>query len=469
MYKTVIKSTDEFKSKARDIFGDYYDYTKTDISKKDTKRRVTITCPIHGDFLQNMYSHLKGCGCPKCGKRNMAKTQSFTNEQFITKANIVHNFKYRYTITVYQGATKDVDIICPKHGIFTQKAYSHLQGHGCPKCATEQNANNMLMTKEVFVKKANIIHKNTEDYSLAEYKGAKIPIEIICANGHHYWQMPNKHLCGHGCPYCSNVVSTQENEISDFIENELGLEVIKNNRKILTDGKEIDIYIPSKNIAIEHDGLIWHSEEYCKNNHYHLKKTEDCIKQGIRLLHIFEDEWVFKKDIVKSKIREITDNVPNKISSELCVIKKLSPKQCIDFLKTNSIYNIVNPQIVYGNFYKNELVSLLGFNKITDDEYELVTYCNRLNTKVINGVKGLFNFFVNENNPIVVIVKIDRRWDNGNEFKNIGFKFLKNTEPNYYYVANRHRYLKIIDIEKETYRIFDSGNSVYEWKKKIEF
>lgn len=83
----------------------------------------------------------------------MAKTQSFTKEQFVDKANIVHNFKYKYTTTVYNGATKNVDIICPIHGIFTQKAYSHLQGHGCPKCATKRNADNMLMTKEDFVKK----------------------------------------------------------------------------------------------------------------------------------------------------------------------------------------------------------------------------------------------------------------------------------------------------------------------------
>lgn len=125
MYKTVIKTTEDFKSKAKEIFGDYYDYTKTDILKKDSKRRVIITCPKHGDFLQDMYSHLNGCGCPKCGKENMAKTQSFTKEQFVDKANIVHNFKYKYTTTVYNGATKNVDIICPIHGIFTQK-HTHI-------------------------------------------------------------------------------------------------------------------------------------------------------------------------------------------------------------------------------------------------------------------------------------------------------------------------------------------------------
>ena len=466
MYKTVIKTTEDFKSKAKEIFGDYYDYTKTDILKKDSKRRVIITCPKHGDFLQDMYSHLNGCGCPKCGKENMAKTQSFTKEQFVDKANIVHNFKYKYTTTVYNGATKNVDIICPIHGIFTQKAYSHLQGHGCPKCATKRNADNMLMTKEDFVKKAIIIHNGTENYDLSEYKGAKVPIEIICSKGHHYWQMPNKHLNGHGCPYCANNVSSQENEISDFIENEIGLNVIKNNRKLLTDRKEIDIYIPSKNLAIEHNGLIWHSEEHCKDRYYHLKKTEGCIKQGIQLIHIFEDEWVFKKDIVKSKIREITNSILNIVDFNECVVKKVSVKQCKDFLKANSFYETVNVSDVYGSFYKDELISLLVLNKTDNsDEYELITYCNKLNTVVIEGIRNLFDIFVKDKKPLMVKAKVDRRWDNGNLFEKIGFKHIKDTEPNYYYVVNRHRYLKPINLMKEAYRIFDCGNSIYEWKR----
>lgn len=466
MHKTLIKTTEDFKNKAKEIFGNYYGYTKTDISKKDSKRRVTITCPRHGDFLQNMYSHLRGCGCPKCGKENMAKTQSFTNEQFVDKANIVHNFKYKYTTTVYNGATKNVDIICPIHGVFTQKAYSHLQGHGCPYCATKRNSDNMMMTKEDFVKKANIIHKNTENYDLSEYKGAKVPIEIICSKGHHYWQIPNKHLNGHGCPYCGNNVSSQENEISDFIENEIGLKVVKNNRKLLSDKKEIDIYIPSKNLAIEHNGLIWHSEEYCKDKYYHLKKTEGCIKQGIQLIHIFEDEWLFKKDIVKSKIREMTNSIPDVVDFNECIVKKVSTEQCKDFLNINSFYKTANISDVYGSFYKNELTSLLALNKTAnDDEYELVAYCNKLNTVVIEGIRGLFEVFVKEKKPFIVRAKVDRRWANGNSFEKIGFKHIKDTEPNYYYVVNRHRYLRPINLVKEAYRIFDSGNSIFEWKR----
>lgn len=256
MKRNKIKSTEDFINKSKAIFGERYVYTKTDVDKKDSKRRVTITCPKHGDFLQNMYSHLKGCGCPKCGKESSVRTQTLTKEQFVDKANIVHNFKYIYDNTVYNNATDYVDITCPIHGVFTQKAYSHLQGHGCPKCAVEQNSNNMLYSKEDFIEKANIVHKCTEDYSLVQYKGAKTPAEIICPNGHHYWQIPNKHLLGHSCPYCNNNVSKQEVEITNFIKEELNTNIDNNNRKILSDGKELDLYLPSRKTAIEHNGVM---------------------------------------------------------------------------------------------------------------------------------------------------------------------------------------------------------------------
>lgn len=468
MNRNKIKSTEDFINKAREIFGERYIYAKTDIEKKDSKRRVTITCPKHGDFLQNMYSHLKGCGCPKCGKESSSKTKTLTNEQFVDKANIVHNFKYLYDNTVYNCATDYVDITCPIHGVFRQKAYSHLQGHGCQKCAVEQNSNNMMFSKEDFIEKANIIHKNTEDYSLVQYKGAKIPVEIICKNGHHYWQIPNKHLLGHSCPYCNNNISKQKEEITDFIKEELNTNVDNNNRKILSDGKELDLYLPSRKTAIEHNGVIWHSEKYCKDKYYHLKKTEDCLKQGIRLIHIFEDEWLYKQDIVKSKIMEILNCSPNKIQANDCEIKEVPTNECNEFLEHNSISNIGNSSIKYGCFYENKLVSLMTFKNVeTNSKYELTNYCNKLNTSVIGGEKALFKHFICNTKPTEVIAKVDRRWNSGDNLKDLGFKFVENTKPKFYYVYGRRRYNKI-DKEtikgKELYRIWDCGNAVFKLK-----
>ena len=489
MEKKKIVSTEDFVNKARGIFGEYYDYSKTDISKKDEKRRVTITCPIHGDFLQNMYSHLKGCGCPKCGKEKSAKTQTFTNEEFINKCNIIHNNKYIYTVTRYKGATEKVDIICHKHGVFSQMAYSHLQGHGCPKCASEQNAENLLLTKEEFIEKANKVHKGTENYHLVEYKGAKVPVQIICKYGHTYWQMPNKHLQGHSCPYCSHNVSKQENEITEFLNKELNIETDNNNRKILGNGKEIDITIPSKNTAIEFNGLIWHSEQYGGNKeYYHLDKTVACNSKGIRLIHIFEDEWLYKKDIVKSKLKEILNCSPIQIKANNCEIKKISKRDCTDFLNNNSIQGKVKSSFQYGLYNKNELVSVIALKKCGNKEFEILAYCNKMDSYIIGGEKKMLNYLIEVINPNRITICFDRRWDNGENFEKIGFKYRYSSSPKYYYVVGKHRKdwseftknklieqgfdkdktVEEIMEERGIYKIYDCGMLIFDWKRQDE-
>lgn len=490
MSKKKITSTEDLIKQSKEIFGDKYSYDKTDISKKDEKRRVTFTCPIHGDFLQDIYSHLRGCGCPKCGKESMAKAQSFTTEQFCEKANKIHNGKYIYTDAVYKGATQKVDIICPTHGVFSQVAYSHLQGHGCPQCAREEHFSDMLMTKEEFIGKANIVHNCTEDYSSVEYKGAKVPVQIKCSNGHTYWQTPNKHLLGQGCPYCSHNISKQETEITDFIKEECNLDVDNNNRKLLSDSKELDIVVPSKETAIEFNGLLWHSEQFGNDKeYYHLNKTVACNNQGIRLVHIFEDEWLYKKNIVKSKLMEILQCSTNVISANDCEIKNISSKEYINFLENNSLEEKPKTSKQYGLYYNNELVSVIGISKlIKRNEIDVLVYCNKLNTFVDGGEKKLLDYIIETLKPIRMIIDLDRRLDDGKAFEEFGFKFHHSSPPTYYYVVGKHRKDRMefgkdklveqgfdkdkseqeIMEERGIYRIFDCGKLVFEWKKKNE-
>ncbi len=248
-------TTEDFIKKAKEIHGDKYDYSNTDLDKKDDKKRVSIICPVHGKFLQNIYSHLKGCGCYKCGKKSMAITQTMTVENFIEKANKAHGFKYDYSLTEYKGCYGKIVIICPIHGAFSQTAYSHLNGHGCPKCATEKNSIKLISNTDEFISKSRKIHGDKYDYSLADYKGARIPIEIICQKGHIFKQIPNKHLQGHGCPICIN--SHLENEIEMLLnkcnityEKQKTFEWLKNKGNMF-----LDFYLPDFNVTIECQGI----------------------------------------------------------------------------------------------------------------------------------------------------------------------------------------------------------------------
>ena len=185
-------TTDDFIAKAREVHGDKYDYSK--VEYVNSKTPVCIICPEHGEFWQKPNYHLSGSGCDKCGG-----TYKYTTEEFIAKAREVHGDKYDYSKVKYVNASTKVCIICPEHGEFWQAPNSHLNGRGCPKCGHE-NAN---MTTEEFIKKARAIHGDKYDYSKVEYANANVKVCIICPEHGEFWQLPGIHLSGHGCPKCS--------------------------------------------------------------------------------------------------------------------------------------------------------------------------------------------------------------------------------------------------------------------------
>ncbi len=131
-------TTQEFIEKAKQVHSNKYNYFKVDYI--DSKTKVIITCPIHGDFFQAPAKHLEGRGCPKC----------FTGDTnaFIEKARQIHGDKYDYSKSAYQGRHSRIIITCPVHGDFTQEVGNHLQGSGCPKCAQEIRNTKRRLTLE---------------------------------------------------------------------------------------------------------------------------------------------------------------------------------------------------------------------------------------------------------------------------------------------------------------------------------
>ena len=125
--------------------------------------------------------------------------KKLTTEEFINRAIIIHHNKYDYSKVEYKNSTTKVCIICPEHGEFWQMAYAHLEGKGCPYCAGKKKYD-----RETFIKKANDIHKYKYDYSKVEYVNNKTKVCIICPEHGGFWQKPEIHLKGHGCPYCAS-------------------------------------------------------------------------------------------------------------------------------------------------------------------------------------------------------------------------------------------------------------------------
>lgn len=266
--------------------------------------------------------------------------------------------------------------------------------------------------------------------------------------------------------------------------------------KTLIKPKEIDIYIPEKKLAIEFDGLYWHSNQmlYDRPN-YHLEKTIECAKQGIQLIHIFEDEWQYKQDIVISRLKNIFGCYDNVIYARKCQVKEVSFEECKIFLNDNHIQGSCNSSYRYGLYYNNELISVMTFGgyrrslgrQSVDNEYELLRFCCKLGYHIPGAASKLFHTFISKHNPIKVISYADRRWSNGKLYKAIGFHFVDNSKPNYWYVIGgkrQHRFawrkgvlkekLKVFDENKTEYQnmldngidcVYDCGNMLFEWVK----
>ena len=202
---------------------------------ENNSTKVCIICHEHGIFYQTPHGHLKGQGCPKCGQivRNDSNRLSLSN--FIKKANEKHNGKYDYSKVDYVNNYTKVCIICPKHGEFWQTPSNHLSGKGCPKCKADKTRERLILSKEGFikkarevykedfVKKANKIHHDKYNYSKVEYDGALTKVCVICPEHGEFWQTPNSHLNGTGCPKCSgNYIPTTEEWITSANEKHNG-------------------------------------------------------------------------------------------------------------------------------------------------------------------------------------------------------------------------------------------------------
>jgi hypothetical protein len=122
-----------FFIKALAAHGTRYSYAKA--GSPDEKGKICIVCPQHGEFRQSPYAHLRGYGCPACGRLKQADSiREAAGTDFPLKARVIHGDCYDYSQVHYLGNTVKVAILCPQHGLFDQTPHSHLMGAGCPKC-----------------------------------------------------------------------------------------------------------------------------------------------------------------------------------------------------------------------------------------------------------------------------------------------------------------------------------------------
>lgn len=292
------------------------------------------------------------------------------------------------------------------------------------------------------------------------------------------------------CPICTRVgTSNYEQQLLEELKKFVDSEVVISDRSILGN-LELDFYIPKYQFAIELNGLYWHSEQLGKGRFYHKYKTDRCQEKGIQLIHIFEDEWLTKKDICIERIKSKLNLSSGRVYARNCRIKSLTNAEAYDFLTKYHIQGRgTAANFCYGLIDNNDnLQAVMTFSKLNiskgskhiEDHYELNRYASVGN--VVGGASKLFQHFLKNVQPTTVISYADLRWNTGQLYNKLGFDFVGNTLPGYWYVKGVERIHRFklrktqqdsVDItEKELresqgyLRIWDCGNSKWQWTRK---
>jgi hypothetical protein len=356
----------------------------------------------------------------------------------------------------------------------------------------EDNFTKTNLYKEMMFEKwrsGSIVSKLNRDKNHHSYIGLGVH-KMRCDLGLDHIYETNSHLYharkrinNNQCTICfpvSELSSIKEKEIYDFIKSIYSGRVERNWREEL----EIDIFLPDLNIGFEFNGLYWHSELF-KTKNYHLDKLNHFKKRGIRIINIWEDDWLNKSEIVKSQIKNWIGLNQEKVWARKCEVRKVESKEEIrNFLENNHIQGYVSSSLKLGLYYNNELVSLMTFDhfegrkSMDESEWNLSRFCNKINKSVVGGASKLLNYFEKEYRPKRIISFADKSWSNGELYYKLGFNLIYESYPNYHYIiedkrSNKQKWKKsnlikmgfdpslteskIMEENFGSYKIFDCG------------
>ena len=317
-------------------------------------------------------------------------------------------------------------------------------------------------------------------------------LEFRCKKCGNTFKAIHDNGCHHRCPVCYPTgKSCEEVELNDFINSIYHGDVFVGDRRTISPF-ELDIYVPDRKIAVELDGLFWHSDGGHDRN-YHLTKTKLCEDQGIHLIHVFENEWLNKRKIVESRLKNMFGVYENVVYARRCSVSKVENTDAIKFLLGNHIQGAVNSKVNLGLYHDGELVSLMTFSKPRFSrkyEWELVRFCNKCGYHVPGSASRLLKHFERTYQPTSIVSYADRRWTMDSEssvYNRLGFVKSSISQPNYWYwkgkVNNlvlesrikyqKHKLSRLLPAFDENksevenmeangfHRIFDCGNIVF--------
>lgn len=479
--KKLSMSQDDFVAKAQEQFGDAFSYER--VQYVNTRTPVIITCKKHGDFKTTPNAFLSGhTGCSACNGSKL------TVDAFVARAKLIHGDRYDYSKTRVAGYHGVATIICREHGEFEQTPNNHLQGKGCPKCVGK-----MVSDTASFVDAARKIHGDKYDYSLVEYLSSTSKVKIVCESHGAFEQTPANHLQGNGCPKCSPKISKPEIDLFEFVKT-IEPDAEQSNRNVIAP-MELDIVLHKQKIAIEFNGLHYHSDRNSgKRDTYHLDKIKAANAAGYRLVHVWEDDWRDRRSVVEKTLRHIIGVTGERVYARKCAVVTPPLKGVAAFFNENHLQGSPRRGIVYALEERGRIVAAMAFHPVTSERgkvasethWELGRYASTC--AVIGGASKLFRAFLKDHPECVEVISYsDNDWFSGEMYEVLGFAFAGDVPPDYKVVdggVRRHKInYKLSELQKRfgdkfnpllserencringLYRVYNSGLKKWVWK-----
>jgi hypothetical protein len=442
------------KNSAKKI--NYSENSKKNWQKKDYKEKISKSLSI---ALKKVWD--------KIPKDQRVAPNKISFEQIKEKIEF-EGYKILTLETEYKD---EIKILCPNNHEFITTIGKWNNNRRCAQCT---HYNRYLDHKKVIETNGFILLSSFDDYM---NRTGHWKFKYSCKNGHIYEKFFNN--VETECVYCfaNRSSSKAEDEVANYIIS-LGFNIERGQRKYIPP-YTLDIFIPEKNIAIEYCGLYWHSsarpENKRVNQDYHKKKLELCESKGIRLITIFEDEWLYKQDLTRYMLKYILGKEDKKIFARNCIIKEISPLETREFAEKYHIFlRNKKSKIKLGAFHQGELVALMTFShptisrgKETEQTWEIDRFCTKCS--VIGIASKLLGHFKKNYLWKVIYSYADRRWSEGDLYYKLGFKLEKITKPSLWYVKNGERFhnykfrgLSKTEIEQMKYStIYDCGHLLF--------
>ena len=386
---------------------------------------MLVTCEKGHEFKATPNNLLsKGSQCLGC-----SGSKQPTTSEFITRCVETHSEAYDYSLVTYKGNLPKVTIICPTHGKFRQRAGEHVRGSVCPDCEGSKK-----LTQEAAIKRFQDTHGNRYDYSEVVYQSSVKKVDIRCETHGWFRQIPGDHWAGHGCSKCGVTFSQGEERIKELIVS-LGLEMVQGCRQTIKPF-ELDLVIPGKKIAIEFNGLYWHSEAQGKGSKYHRNKTDMCSKAGYRLIHIWEDDFKENPERELKFIRHVLGFSEGKsIYARRTTLREIPKQKAREFLDENHVQGRCRSTLSLGAFYKGDLVAVTCF-LLDSGGWQLLRHA--ASCKVVGSLGKASKWFsVNKKEPVYTFCDISRF--NGKSYEAAGFVKSGEIPPDYRYVVGLKR------------------------------